>query len=217
MFETVLFDLDGTLLDTIGDLTDAGNWLCRKRGWPTHTEAEFKQMVGNGIPRLVERFSPPEGRRPEVLAESLREFSQRYGAHKMDRTVPYPGVMETLQALRAAGVKTAVLSNKADDFCREIVQHYFPGLLDDAQGKRADLPAKPDPAGVFQLMERLGARQSATAFVGDSDVDIRTGRNAGLYTVGVLWGFRDRAELESAGAAALAADPAALTALLLEG
>lgn len=217
MFETVIFDLDGTLLNTLGDLADAGNWVCRENGWPVHPEEAYKRMVGRGIPNLVERFSPPEARTPERLARTLEQFTARYGAHKMDRTAPYPRIPALLERLRAAGLKLAVLSNKADELCPPLLEHYFGPIFDAVQGKRPGVPTKPDPAGVRMLLERLGGSVDSTAFVGDSDVDILTGRNAGLWTAGVLWGFRDRAELSGAGASALAETVPQLEELLLAG
>ena len=209
MIKTVLFDLDGTLLNTIDDLADAGNWVCAQHGWPTHTVAEYKHFVGNGIPLLVERFSPEEARTPEQLAATLAEFSARYDAHKEDKTRPYPGMAELLDTLKAEGIQTAVFSNKADEFCGKIVEHYFgKGRFRIIRGSRKGVPTKPDPTGVYSLMKDLGAQADSTLFVGDSDVDILTGHNAGLPAVGVLWGFRGREELTAAGADALAAVPA---------
>ena len=125
MIKTVLFDLDGTLLNTIDDLADAGNWVCEQHGWPTFTVEQFKHMVGNGIPKLVERFSPENARTPEQLAATLAEFTARYDAHKEDKTAPYPGIPELLDELQAAGVQCAVFSNKADPLCGKIIAHYF--------------------------------------------------------------------------------------------
>lgn len=145
MVQTVIFDLDGTLLNTIGDLSDAGNWVCRENGWPCYTEAEFKRMVGNGIPKLVERFSPAEARTPKRLAKTLEQFTARYNAHKMDRTAPYPGVRELLARLRVAGVRLAVLSNKADDLCPPLLNHYFGNAFDAVQGKLPGVPPSRTP------------------------------------------------------------------------
>ena len=188
MIKTILFDLDGTLLNTIDDLADAANWVCTQHGWPTFPVETYKHFVGNGIPKLVERFSPENARTPEQLAATLAEFSARYDAHKED--------------------KTAVFSNKADAFCGKIIEHYFgPDSFSLVRGSRPGVPTKPDPAGVYSLMADLGADPQSTLFVGDSDVDILTGHNAGLPALGVLWGFRGEAELTAAGADALAAKP----------
>ena len=209
MIKTILFDLDGTLLNTIDDLADAGNWVCAQHGWPTFTVEQFKHMVGNGIPKLIERFSPASARTPDQLAATLAEFTARYDAHKEDKTAPYSGIPELLDALKAEGIQTAVFSNKADPLCGKIIEHYFgAGSFSIVRGNRPGVPTKPDPTGVYSLMKDLGADTSSTLFVGDSDVDILTGHNAGLPAMGALWGFRGRAELTAAGADALAAVPA---------
>ena len=139
MIKTVLFDLDGTLLNTIDDLADAGNWVCTQNGWPTFTVEQFKHMVGNGIPKLVERFSPEDARSQEQLAATLAQFSARYDAHKEDKTAPYAGIPELLDTLRANGIQCAVFSNKADAFCGKIIDHYFD--VDILTGHNAHLPA----------------------------------------------------------------------------
>lgn len=208
MIHTILFDLDGTLLNTIDDLTDAANWVCAQNGWPQHTVAEYKYMVGNGIPKLVERFSPAEARTPDRLAETLAQFTARYDAHKEDKTAPYPGIPELLKELKAAGIQTAVFSNKADALCGKIIEHYFgPGAFSAVRGSRPGVPTKPDPTGLWDLMRQLNADPATTLFVGDSDVDILTGHNAGLPAMGAVWGFRGAGELTAAGAEALAFRP----------
>ena len=191
MIHTVLFDLDGTLLNTIDDLADAGNWVCAQHGWPEFTVEQFKHMVGNGIPKLVERFSPADARTPEQLAATLAEFTARYDAHKEDKTAPYPGIAALIDALNTAGVQCAVFSNKADPLCGKIIEHYFgAGRFVLVRGSRPGVPTKPDPTGVYSLMQDLHADPASTLFVGDSDVDILTGHNAGLPAMGALWGFR---------------------------
>ena len=208
MIHTILFDLDGTLLNTIDDLADAANWVCAQNGWPQHTVAEYKYMVGNGIPKLVERFSPAEARTPDRLAETLAQFTARYDAHKEDKTAPYPGIPELLKELKAAGIQTAVFSNKADALCGKIIEHYFgPGAFSAVRGSRPGVPTKPDPTGLWDLMRQLNADPATTLFVGDSDVDILPGHNAGLPAMGAVWGFRGAGELTAAGAEALAFRP----------
>ena len=172
MYKHVIFDLDGTLLNTIDDLADTGNHVCELHGWPTHTVAEFKLMVGNGIPKLVERFAP-------------QGTSQ-------------------------------VLSNKADVMAGPVVEHYYPGIFPVVQGALPGLPTKPDPTLLHKLMDRLGATQEDTLFVGDSNVDIRTAKNGGLTGCGVLWGFRSREELEAAGADVIVSTPQELLDLILK-
>ncbi len=215
MYQNVIFDLDGTLLNTIDDLADAGNWVCEKNGWPTFSVEEFKMMVGNGIRPLIARFSPADAQSDEAIAGTLAQFSARYAAHKEDKTAPYDGILELLTRLRSNGVKCCVFSNKADSMCKPLMQKYFGESIYAVRGLVAGTPEKPDPAGLFALMESAGITAENTIFVGDSDVDMHTAQNGGLPAIGVLWGFRDRAVLEAAGATQLAATPSALGDMIL--
>ena len=215
-FSYVIFDLDGTLLNTIDDLADAGNHVCAAHGWPTHTVDEYKHMVGNGIPKLVERFAPA-GTDGETLAGALAEFSAYYGEHKEDKTAPYPGIQALLERLKGAEVKLAVLSNKAHSLVPSIIEGYFPGVFEYVQGALPDAPLKPDPTLLHALMENIGAAPKTTLFVGDSNVDVLTGKNGGLTVCGVLWGFRDRQELEETGADYVIERPEQMLTLLSLG
>ena len=172
MLKTVIFDLDGTLLNTIGDLAGAGNHVCAQRGWPSHTEAEFRGMVGYGIPNLVEKFTPEECRDEATLAAALAEFQRYYGAHQRDRTAPYDGVPAMLAALKGRGLRLAVYSNKADEFSRSLAEHFFPGTFDAILGKRPGIPGKPDPAGLRLLLAELGAAPEESVLVGDGETDV---------------------------------------------
>ncbi len=215
MYRYVIFDLDGTLLNTLEDLADAGNWVCTTNGWPTHDLEAYKKMVGNGIPKLCERFSPENARTPEDLAGTLAQYSARYAAHKADKTKPYPGIEELLADLRRENILCAVFSNKTDCLAQEIVQRYFGNAFAVARGHQQGFPHKPAPDGLFPILKEMGAEPAQTLYVGDSDVDILTAKNAGLDSCGVLWGFRDAEELRNAGATHLAANAKELRDLIL--
>ena len=209
MFTHVIFDLDGTILNTLDDLADAGNHVCALHGWQGHPVDEYKRMVGNGILRLVFRFAP-EGTDETEIETARLEFMDYYDAHKADKTAPYVGVPEVIGLLKAAGVRVSVLTNKADELARPMVESYYPNVFEAVQGALPGKPTKPDPTLLLRLMDKLGAKPESTLFVGDSNVDIVTGKNAGLATCGVLWGFRSREELESEGADYIIDAPAQL-------
>ena len=214
MYTHVIFDLDGTILNTIDDLADAGNHICALHGWPAHPVDAYKTMVGNGIPRLVSRFAP-DGVSEEELARAREEFSAYYNLHKEDKTAPYAGMPRVLEVLKAAGVQVSVLTNKADALAGPIVERYYPDVFPLVRGARPDVPTKPHPAMLKGLMDAIGAQPETTLFVGDSNVDIQTGRNGNLDTCGVLWGFRSREELEGEGATYIASRPLDLISIVL--
>ena len=215
MYRTVIFDLDGTLLNSIGDLAAAANYVCRKNRWPEHTEDEIMGMVGHGIPNLVRQFSPADARSTLMVLNTTSQFNQYYGCHNMELTRPYEGMAELLQQLKAAGAQLAVCSNKADNFSRAIVEHYYPGVFDLVRGNLNGMPVKPDPTVVREIMRDLDASYLSAVMVGDSSVDIQTGHNAGIKACGVTWGFRSRENLVEAAAEAIADTPAELGKLLL--
>lgn len=215
-FTHVIFDLDGTILDTLEDLADATNWVCVRHGWPAHPLEAYKSFVGNGAGKLLERVTPPTVElTPELRKQLMAEFSARYTAHSSDKTHAYPGMPQVLSRLKAAGVRMAVLTNKPHEAARPVVERYYPGVFDAVQGAVVGAPLKPDPTTLFALMEKLGAAKDETLFVGDSNVDIRTGKNAGLAACGVLWGFRTRGELEAEGADFIVERPEELVELVL--
>lgn len=211
----VLFDLDGTLLNTLQDLADAANFVCSLRGWPTHPLQAYRYFVGNGIPKLCLRFSPPQGRDEATQAQVLAQFQARYAAHKQDATAPYPGIPALLDTLAAAGVCCGVLTNKEHSLAKGVVEHYFAGRFAFVQGALPGVPTKPDPTAALRLLQRMGAQPANALFVGDSDVDILTAKNAGLSSCGVLWGFRTKEELASAGADHLAQNAGQLAEIIL--
>ena len=215
MYRTVIFDLDGTLLNSIGDLAAAANYVCRQNRWPEHSEEEIMGMVGHGIPNLVRQFSPADARSTLMVLNTTSQFNQYYGCHNMELTRPYEGMAELLQQLKAAGAQLAVCSNKADNFSRAIVEHYYPGVFDLVRGNLNGMPIKPDPTVVREIMRDLDASYLSAMMVGDSSVDIQTGHNAGIKACGVTWGFRSRENLVEAAADAIADTPAELGKLLL--
>ena len=215
MYRTVIFDLDGTLLNSIGDLAAAANYVCRQNRWPEHSEEEIMGMVGHGIPNLVRQFSPADARSTLMVLNTTSQFNQYYGCHNMELTRPYEGMAELLQQLKAAGAQLAVCSNKADNFSRAIVEHYYPGVFDLVRGNLNGMPVKPDPTVVREIMRDLDASYLSAVMVGDSSVDIQTGHNAGIKACGVTWGFRSRENLVEAAADAIADTPAELGKLLL--
>jgi len=215
-FTHVVFDLDGTILDTLEDLADATNWVCARHGWPVYPLEAYKGFVGNGAGKLLERVTPSTVELTQELRRQLMaEFSRRYTAHSSDKTHAYDGMPQALSRLKAAGVSMAVLTNKPHEAAGPVVERYYPGVFGAVQGAVVGAPLKPDPTTLFALLEKLGAPKEQTLFVGDSNVDIRTGKNAGLAACGVLWGFRTRAELEDEGADFIAARPEDLAELVL--
>ncbi len=199
--DTVIFDLDGTLLDTLDDLMDATNHALAQLGYPARTRKEVESFVGNGVAKLMERAVPP-GTGHADIARALDIFKPYYALHSKDKTAPYPGILETLRALRAKGCRLAVVSNKFDAAVKVLAQDYFPGLMDLAAGENEaeGVPKKPDPTMVLQTMTALGSTPARTVYVGDSDVDLQTAKNAGLPCISVTWGFRSREFLLRHGA-----------------
>ena len=206
-YKAVLFDMDGTLLDTLADMAAAVNHILSVHGYPLRTEEEVRAFVGNGARKLMERALPPDvtGDAFEAL---LEEYRQWYEAHACVKTAPYPGVPAVLAALHRAGVRCAVVSNKPDGATRELAARFFPGL--PAFGQQDGIPAKPAPDMVYHALAELGVEASAAAYVGDSEVDVALARNAGLPLVAVSWGFRGREALEEAGAELVVDDAATL-------
>lgn len=213
-FSHVIFDLDGTLLNTLEDIADSCNWMCARHGWPTHELKEYCYFVGNGAAKIVERAVPVHARTPEQLEQLLAEYNSHYQVHKSDKTCPYDGVPQVLEQLKRAGVSMAVLTNKPDVAAGPVTEQYYPGVFPLVQGGLPGVPLKPNAAPVQMLMERMGAARENTLFVGDSNVDIQTAKNSGLASCGVLWGFRSREELEEEGADFIAPDPETLLRII---
>lgn len=197
MKKLVIFDLDGTLLNTIDDLAQSTNHALQTLGYPTHEESAYHLMVGNGINKLLERALPEEERTEENILRMRKEFIPYYDRHNMDRSRPYPGIPQLLKYLQAQGILLAVASNKYQSATVRLIDAYFPTLRFAAVlGQRDGVNVKPDPAIVDDILEITGVAKENTLYVGDSGVDMLTAANAGVTACGVTWGFRPRAELE---------------------
>jgi phosphoglycolate phosphatase len=197
----VIFDLDGTLVDSLRDIGEAMNHALAAHGLPTHPLKEYRRFVGDGVKVLVSRVVPAE--RAELQTPVREAYLAFYAEHLLDHTQPFPGLLEVLARLEGEGVKRAVLSNKPDASTRHLVSTLFPRVRFDAvYGERAGVPRKPDPTSALGVAAELGVAPGDCAFIGDTSVDMDTSRAAGMFGVGVAWGFRDQAELEAHGARA---------------
>lgn len=212
-YKLAIFDLDGTILDTLEDLTDAVNFALKECGYPKRSIAEIRSFVGNGIRKLIER-ALPEGTAETEISRVHGIFAPYYKEHCNVKTRPYDGVPQMLLELRMAGVKTAVLSNKADFAVQPLVAQYFPNLFDLALGERPGIPRKPAPDAVFEILDRLDVQKADAVYIGDSDVDLLTAQNAGIPCISVDWGFRSRQQLLAAGALKIASTPSELVGML---
>ena len=214
LYHTAIVDLDGTLLDTLQDLADSTNYALCLHHLPPRTVEEVRQFVGNGVGLLIHR-AVPEGTAEELEGQVLRDFRAHYLLNMENRTAPYPGVPDLLDALRAAGVHTAVVSNKFDGAVKGLCQNYFGQRVEAAIGESQGVARKPAPDTVFRALTELGQAPEGAVYVGDSDVDILTAKNAGLPCIAVSWGFRSRAFLEANGARVIADTMQELEQLLL--
>ena len=198
MKKLVIFDLDGTLLNTIADLANSTNYALKVLGYPIHEPDKYNFMVGNGINPLFER-ALPDGEKTEANVLRVRqEFVPYYDQHNADKSRPYPGVTELLETLQTAGMQLAVASNKYQAATEKLIAHYFPNIKFTAVfGQREGIPVKPDPIIVKEILQIAKVQEEETLYVGDSGVDMQTAINAGVTSCGVTWGFRPRTELES--------------------
>lgn len=200
-YKAIIFDLDGTLLNTLEDLTDAVNAALAKYHMPARTREQIRHYVGNGIVKLMER-AVPEGRDHPDFDRALEEFKQYYSVHCRDKTALYPGILNMLQQCKAQGIRMAIVSNKADFAVKELNPVYFQGLIEIAHGENeaAGIRKKPAPDMVFQTLREMDCRVEQAVYVGDSDVDLETAAHAGMTCISVSWGFRSREFLEQHGA-----------------
>lgn len=215
MKSLVIFDLDGTLLNTIEDLGNASNYALRECGYPTHVMTSYPYFVGNGINKLLER-ALPDGARSEANILKLREvFTHYYDVHKTDCTKPYPGITELLHTLADRDVALAVASNKYQKAVEELIAFFFPEIPWCAvEGQKQDVPTKPDPSIVFEILTKRPTPKNDVLYVGDSGVDIETARRACVDSVGVTWGFRPVKELRDAHADHIVSKPSEIVELL---
>lgn len=198
-YKVAIFDLDGTILDTLLDLKISLNYALASKNMPERSLDEVRMFVGNGIRNLI-LCATPEKTTENTIDELYDIFSAHYKIHCADNTAPYDGIVCMLKEIRDSGVKTAVVSNKADFAVKELCERYFPDLFDSVVGERAGILRKPAPDSVNEVFRLLGARASEAVYIGDSDVDIETAKNAGCDMIAVDWGFRDRSVLTKHGA-----------------
>ncbi|MBQ0020403.1 MAG: HAD-IIIA family hydrolase [Bacteroidales bacterium] len=198
-YKAIIFDLDGTLTDTIVDLKESTNYALREMGWPERTLEEIKQFVGNGVRRLMEQATPSNINELE-FEECFAIFQEHYIDHCQDHTDLYPGIKELLETLKEKGYKMAIVSNKMQAGVNELQKRFFKGIIDVAIGEKRGVRRKPFPDMVNIALEKLEVKAEETIYVGDSEVDMATARNAGIPCISVLWGFRDRDFLREIGA-----------------
>jgi phosphoglycolate phosphatase len=197
----VIFDLDGTLLDTLEDISDAANFVLRQHGFVEHAVERYRDFVGEGVQTLLWRILPEEHRNPENLQSCMETMKRAYLNHLNVKTTIYEGIPELLDELKRLGLKRAVLSNKPDDLTKQCVRHYFgKNMFEPVIGQKADLPRKPDPTAARMIAEEWKCEASRICFLGDTSTDMNTAASAGMRPIGVLWGFRARQELIQAGA-----------------
>ena len=214
-YKAVLFDMDGTLLDTLDDLWGAVNATMRRFGYPERTRDEVRQFVGNGVTRLLE-LALPGGAEDPRFDEAVTAYRAYYAAHSEGKTGPYPGVAELVARLTEEGIPCAVVSNKPDKTTKQLARKFFPEIAVAAgENEAAGIRRKPAPDMVFSAVRELGAALSDCVYVGDSEVDLYTGRAAGMDVISVLWGFRDRDLLEKEGAERFARTPEELFSLIV--
>lgn len=216
MIKLAIFDLDGTLLNTIEDLWVATNVAMRHFGYPEHTLEAVQSFVGNGIYKLIERSVPDKARDKENVIRVKAVFDAYYAEHNKDHTRPYEGILPLLDQLNQKGIKCGVVTNKAHNYANILIKEYFGDRFQMVLGQREGVPAKPDPVAVLEMMAAFQCEVHECVYIGDSDVDMHTGLNAGVKTIGVLWGFRSEAVLKEAGATVLAESPKTLEALILD-
>ncbi len=205
-YSTYIFDLDGTLLNTLNDLAASTNYALRSVKLPEHSVDDVRRFVGNGVRKLMERAIEGGDKNP-LFDEAYATFRKHYLEHGLDTTQPYPGIMEMLKELKARGKRIAVVSNKFYDATQELVKHFFGEYVEVAIGERENIRKKPAPDTVVEAMRMLGVGKENAVYIGDSDVDFNTAKNVGIPCISVLWGFRDKDFLQSIGATTFITSP----------
>jgi len=208
VYRAVVFDLDGTLLDTLVDLADSMNAVLSRNGFPSHDVESYKRYVGDGVQTLVRRALPETQRSEEAVTMLVREMREEYRRRQLDHTRPYPGVPDLLDALTARRIRMAILSNKPHEATKAVVSALLASWhFEVVRGESPETPRKPDPAGAFQIASLLGLPADQFLYLGDTDTDMKTANAAGMNAVGVLWGFRGPEELLASGARVLIDNP----------
>lgn len=215
MMKTIIFDLDGTLLDTLEDLYLSVNAALETCGFPPKTREDIRQSVGNGVRNLMRR-SVPDGERNSKFEDCFQDFQRHYAKHLNDHTGPYEGIMKLLEKLSGLGYPMAIVSNKSDYAVKELNRNMFGGLIPVAIGESEGVRRKPEPDTVLEAIRELGVRREDCVYVGDSEVDLETAKNCGMPCISVSWGFRDRKVLESLGAERIADTPNELMEILIK-
>lgn len=212
-----IFDLDGTLIDSLADIAESINLMLDARGWPRCAPETFKQMVGDGMEKLVERALPEHARDAATITACVAEYRANYDVHWNDQTKVYDGIMGTLAVLKKRGAMLGVISNKAHRFTVPITEHFFgTARFDHILGQRDEVPRKPAPAAAYEMAREFGIRVAECAYIGDSGIDMQFARAAGMKAIGVRWGFRSEEELLADGADMLISRPEELLALFAE-
>ena len=214
-YDTIIFDLDGTLLNTLDDLADSVNAIMTQEGYCLRTKDEIREFIGDGAKSLIEKSLPAAANEEEIL-RCLKLFREHYMKHMQNQTKPYDGIMELLKELKGKGIKIGVVSNKPDEATKEVCRLYFGDLVNVAIGDNAMRKKKPDPDNVFAALTQLNSKRDKTLYVGDSNTDMITAQNAGLISVGVTWGYRSREVLLLEGADYIIDEPGQIVTLISE-
>ena len=213
---TVVFDMDGTVLNTIDDLATSVNYAMEKFGFPQRTVEDYRRAVGNGIRRAIE-LTVPGGTSQEVIDEMVPVFKEHYDEHCLDKTRPYDGIIELMIELKKRGYKMAIVSNKIDSAVKELNQRFFSEAIEVAIGEKPGVNRKPAPDMVWEALKELGSTEDEAVYIGDSEVDFATANNSNLPCISVLWGFRDKDLLEEIGAQVFAEKPSDVLEILTNG